>query len=358
MAEVHAGRRQQAWAQLTRQVPDASALVVTSLVNIRYLTGFAGSNAFLLLGPQDAVLGTDQRYETQARDATSDIRVLLDRQTLPAVVDAWWGGGDLAVEAEHLSVSGLRGIESRVSGRVVETVGVVEACRVVKDSEEIASIQRACQISDDALLAVLPQVSIGMTEREIARRLEGEMLARGADGLSFATIVAGGPHSAIPHHRPTERPLAPGELLLIDFGAEVDGYHADQTRTFVLGEPADWQREVHAVVAAAQAAGCEAARAGTHSDAVDAVARSIIVEAGMGDRFTHGLGHGVGLEIHEAPFVGPRSTGRLPAGSPVTIEPGVYLPDRGGVRIEDTIVVDEGPSRSLTTLPRDLVVLG
>ena len=181
---------------------------------------------------------------------------------------------------------------------------------------------------------------------------------RGADAISFETIVGAGPNSAIPHHRPTDRPLQRGDLVVIDFGAEVGGYHADETRTFVVGPPAAWQIDLHALVQAAQARGRDAARAGAELVHIDAASRGVIEEAGHGEEFAHGLGHGVGLEIHEAPMIGPRSTGMLAAGVPVTVEPGVYLPDRGGVRIEDTVFVSAGPCEPLTATDRGLVVLG
>ena len=360
MPDVHALRRTRAWQQLMSQAPAATALLVTSLPNIRYLTGFTGSNAALIVESDHVVLGTDARYLLQAAEQAGDVEAFLDRQTVPALVGLWQrrGGGVLAIESEHLSVSDLRALESVVGTNVIETRGVVEECRMRKEPVEIGYLEEACAITDAALHALVPSIAPGISERDIALRLEALMLEHGADGISFATIVAAGPHAAMPHHTPTSRPVEAGDLLLIDFGAERMGYHADETRTFCLGAPADWQAEVHAVVAAAQAAGGLAARAGAEASEVDRAARQVITDAGFGDYFGHGLGHGVGLEIHEAPYLGPRATGRLPAGSPVTIEPGVYIPGRGGVRIEDTILVSEGPSRSLTSSPRDLVVLG
>lgn len=360
MPEVHEARRARAWVEAQSTCPGATALLVTSLANVRYLTGFTGSNAVLLLEEGRALLGTDGRYTVQAAEQCPDVPVQLDRLTIPAVAGAWLasGGGVLAVESAHLSVSDLRAIEAVIGTAPRETVGVVEACRMHKDADEVALIERACAVSDAALQATLPRIAPGVTERDIARWLEAEMFAHGADELSFETIVAAGPHSAKPHHQPTTRPVQDGDLLLIDFGAAVEGYHADETRTFVLGSAADWQREIHAIVAESQVAGRDAARGGAALLDVDTAARSVVAAAGYGDCFDHGLGHGVGLEIHEAPFFSPRSTGKLSAGSPVTIEPGIYLPGRGGVRIEDTILVGEGPSRSLTTSPRDLVVLG
>ena len=360
MPDVHARRRARAWQQAQRTCPEATALLVTSLPNVRYLTGFTGSNGVLLLEEDRALLGTDGRYTVQAAEQCPDVPVHLDRLTVPAVAGAWLasGGGVLAVESAHLSVSDLRAVESVIGAGPRESEGIVEACRMHKDADEIALIERACAVSDAALQAILPRIAAGVTEREIARWLEAEMFAEGADELSFETIVAGGPHSAKPHHEPTSRPLEHGDLLLIDFGAAVGGYHADETRTFIVGAGADWQREIHAIVADAQEAGRDAARAGAGLVDVDRAARSVVAEAGYADYFDHGLGHGVGLQIHEAPFFSARSTGKLAAGSPVTIEPGIYLPGRGGVRIEDTILVGEGPSRSLTESPRGLVALG
>ena len=360
MPETHARRRTNAWAQAQEACPEATALLVTSRANVRYLTGFTGSNAALLLSDDAALLGTDGRYTVQAGEQSPDLPVRLDRMTLLALASEWMdsGGGVLAVEAAHLSVGDLRAIEGAIGTSPRETSGVVESCRVRKDPDEIALIAQACAVSDAALQAILPRIRAGVTERQVARWLEAEIFAQGADELSFETIVAGGPHSAKPHHEPSTRQLEQGDLLLIDFGAAVGGYHADETRTFVVGGAADWQREIHAIVAEAQAAGRDAARADAALLDVDTAARSVVAAAGYGDCFDHGLGHGVGLEIHEAPFFSSRSTGMLPADSPVTIEPGIYLPGRGGVRIEDTILVGEGPSRSLTASPRDLVVLG
>lgn len=358
MPEVHARRRARVLDRVRDEAPEAAGLLVTSLTNVRYLTGFTGSNAVLLLSDEEAVLGTDGRYALQAAEQCPDLPIVLDRATLPAVAGRVPDAAPIAVESEHLRVCDLRALEDIVTGCVIEVSGVVESVRIVKEPAELAAIARACEISDAALAATVSRVAVGVTERDIARWLEAAMFEHGADEISFATIVAAGPHSAKPHHEPTDRPVVTGDLLLIDFGAAVAGYHADETRTFVLGEPQQWQREIHEVVQRAQAAGRQAATAGMDARAVDAAARDVVVAAGYGEHFDHGLGHGVGLDIHEAPFLSTRATGMLPAGSSVTIEPGIYLPGRGGVRIEDTISVMDGPSRSLTTTRRDLVALG
>ena len=339
---------------------DATAMIVSDAVNVRYLSGFTGSNGALLVGrsPEQDRLATDFRYVTQAGEQCPDLRLVVDRDVAGALV-GHLGAGRLGFEPHDLRVSVHQELVRAHPAVVLEpTDHLVEARRTVKDEDELAALAEACRISDVALAALVEEVRVGMTERQIARRLDNLMLEAGAQAVSFETIVAGGPHSAKPHHEPSTRQLEQGDLLLIDFGAAVGGYHADETRTFVVGGAADWQREIHAIVAEAQAAGRDAARADAALLDVDTAARSVVAAAGYGDCFDHGLGHGVGLEIHEAPFFSSRSTGMLPADSPVTIEPGIYLPGRGGVRIEDTLVVGEGPSRSLTASPRDLVVLG
>jgi Xaa-Pro aminopeptidase len=233
----------------------------------------------------------------------------------------------------------------------------------------VALLRLACEAADAALADLVARGGLrpGRTEREVSRQLEALMLDHGADAVAFETIVAAGAHSAIPHHRPTNAVLAAGDFVKIDFGALVAGYHSDMTRMFVLGKPADWQLEIYQLVAEAQRAGREALKPGAGLRDVDAAARRLIDDAGYGDQFGHGLGHGVGLQIHEAPGIGATSAGTLLAGSAVTVEPGVYLPGRGGVRIEDTLVVAGGALTSrdtagqtpelLTRFPKELAIL-
>lgn len=340
----------------------ASAGVVAyftdDLLDIRWISGFTGSHAAVLVTATEAVLATDSRYEQQAADESPMMDLVIGRHVVTMMgqrVAA--SSGHVHVSAAQTSVAVMRALE--VSGaRVSAEDSLIAPLRVVKDAGEMRALRDACSISDAALRQVLEQSVSGRTERDIAVHLERTMVDLGAEAPAFATIVASGPNSAIPHHRPTDRVVALGDLLKIDFGARVEGYHADMTRTFVIGEPAAWQREIHDLVRAAQQAGVDAVRAGAGASDVDLAARTVIEEAGYGQHFGHGLGHGVGLAIHEEPFLGATAAATLSAGSPITIEPGIYLPGRGGVRIEDTVVVEEHGVQTLTLYPRELISLG
>ncbi|MGD9621914.1 MAG: aminopeptidase P family protein [Mycolicibacterium sp.] len=354
---------------------ELDALLVSDLVNIRYLSGFTGSNAALLILAQDEtpVLATDGRYRTQAAEQAVGAEIVIDRACGARLVGraAESGVRKLGFESHVVTVDGFAGL-SRAAGEACELIsagGTVEALREVKDAGEIALLRLACEAADGALTALVERGGLrpGRTEREVRRELESLMLDHGADAAAFETIVATGPNSAIPHHRPTDAILAAGDLVKIDFGALVAGYHSDMTRTFVLAPIAQWQREIYDVVATAQRAGREALEPGAELSGIDAVARQVISDAGYADNFGHGLGHGVGLQIHEAPGINAAAAGTLLAGSAVTVEPGVYLPDRGGVRIEDTLVVSahggagrnletDGPEL-LTRFPKELVIL-
>jgi Xaa-Pro aminopeptidase len=357
--ENHALRRDKFRALVAEQGVDAA--LVTRLVNVRYLTGFTGSNAALLVTADEAVLATDGRYITQSEQQSPDVERVIDRECATALVTRAGKNGvrRLGFEDHDVSVAmhaALAALDDAPG--LVRLNSPVEILRTVKDDGEIELLRTACAISCRALEELLPSIVAGRTERDVARDLENRMLDGGADGRAFETIVATGSNSAIPHHRPTDREIAVGDLLKIDFGALYLGYHADCTRTFMVGrEPEGWQREIFDVVRAAQRAGRRALTPGADLQGIDDAARDVIRQAGFGDQFTHGLGHGVGLEIHEAPLIGYTAEGRIDARTPVTVEPGVYLPGRGGVRLEDTLVVDEGGPDLLTTTPKDLVVL-
>jgi Xaa-Pro aminopeptidase len=362
MPETHARRRAALRSRLRER--DLDALLVVDLRNVRYLTGFTGSNAALLVhadGEDRTVFCTDGRYVTQSARQVPDLDLLNQRQCAPALAAL---AGErryrTGFESHRVTVDELDVLTGLVEeAELVRAAGLVEALRVVKDDAEVEALRMACAAADRALADLVEHGGLrpGRTEREVARELESRMLDHGAAGPAFDSIVATGANSAVPHHRPTDAVLATGDLVKLDFGALVDGYHSDMTRVFVLGEPADWQRELHDLVATAQAAGRAALRPGAEVRDVDAAARGVIEAAGRGDEFVHGLGHGVGLEIHEAPALGKTGEGRLSAGMAVTVEPGVYLSGEGGVRIEDTLVVRNGDPELLTLTTRQLVVV-
>lgn len=352
-------------------------MLVTDLINVRYLSAFTGSAGALLVYADDRppVLATDGRYRTQAARQAPDLQVAIERTGGRYLVAqaAAAGARRVGFEAHVVTVDGFDALSGVLDpGRgaggaeLVRASGTVEALREAKDAGEVALLRLACEAADAALNDLVQRGGLraGRTEREVGRELETLMLDHGADAASFETIVAAGPNSAIPHHRPTDAVLATGDFVKIDFGALVAGYHSDMTRTFVLGPAADWQREIYEVVAAAQRAGCHALQPGAGLREVDAAARAVIADAGYAETFGHGLGHGVGLRIHEAPGINAAADGTLLAGAVVTVEPGVYLADRGGVRIEDTLVVGGGPSAPpgtfpdlLTRFPKELTIL-
>lgn len=375
---THSQRRDKLKAHL--EADGLDALLVTDLVNVRYLSGFTGSNGALLVFADDRgdVLATDGRYRTQAAEQTEGLQIAIERalgrHLVGRAADA--GAGTLGFESNVVTVDGFDALTAALGDRnaateLVRAAGTVEGLREVKDAGEVALLRLACEAADAALTDLVARGGLrpGRTEREVSRELESLMLDHGADAISFETIVAAGPNSAIPHHRPSDAVLAHGDFVKIDFGALVGGYHSDMTRTFVLGEAADWQLEIYQLVAEAQRAGREALRAGAGLRDVDGAARQVIVDAGYGEQFSHGLGHGVGLQIHEAPGIGATATGTLLGDSVVTVEPGVYLPGRGGVRIEDTLVVpgsgdvqmgaqtDGQTPELLTKFPKELAVL-
>jgi Xaa-Pro aminopeptidase len=358
MPDIHAARRARVRAALEEKRVDA--VLFTRLVNVRYLTGFTGSNGALLMTSDHEVLATDGRYTTQAGRQAPDVEAHITAEVTGDLIARALQGDARRIGFEGHDVTMELYAQLAKAAGVAELTPVgrlVERHRVVKDEDEIDLIRRACAIADAALAELLPTISAGRTERDVAWDLEARMRALGADGPSFETIAACGPNSAVPHHRPTEREIARGDFLKLDFGALVEGYHSDMTRTVVVGPPADWQREVYDVVARSQQAGVAALVVGAVGGDVDTVSRDVIEAAGYGDQYTHSLGHGVGLEIHEAPSLRSGGSDTLAARTPVTVEPGVYIPDRGGVRIEDLLVVREGAAENLTLTTKELLVL-
>jgi Xaa-Pro aminopeptidase len=366
MPEIQQRRRDRLRAELAAR--DADAALITSGVNVRYLTGLASSNAALLV-PADgeAVLATDSRYALTAERESPDTELIVTRAVAAdlAALAAQRGLARLAYEAHEMTVERRDELADAGAPELRPLGRAVEELRIVKDQAELALLGQACALTGQAFDQVAQQIAAGMTERQLAVLIERAMIEAGAEKPAFDTIVASGPNGAIPHHEPGGRAFAAGDLITIDCGARVGGYHADMTRTVALGRPADWQREVYELVATAQQAGIAAALPGAAAADVDAAARDVIEQGGFGEFFSHGLGHGVGLEIHEAPALGPGRPGRLADRVPITVEPGVYLPGRGGVRIEDTLVVRSGTppaARDLLTMTttatgRELLVL-
>jgi Xaa-Pro aminopeptidase len=337
------------------------ALVVTERANVRWLTGFTGSHGWAVLAPDGLVLVTDGRYTEQARaelaGAGADGTVV-EARSLPElrerVAELTAGLRRVGIEAEHLSVAEHGRLRASLTAELVPTSGLVEAERRTKDPAEIARIVEACRIADAALAAVAPLLAGRPREVDVRDELDHRMRRLGAEGPSYDTIVAAGPlNAARPHHRPDRTVVEEGQTVVIDVGALVDGYHSDMTRTFVVGDPSPTQRAVFEVVAAAQRAGVAAVRSGLRLADLDATCRGSITAAGWGEWFTHGTGHGVGLVIHEDPFVNRTASGELRAGDVVTVEPGVYREDFGGVRIEDLVLVTDTGCRVLTTTPKD-----
>ncbi|MGH9104064.1 MAG: M24 family metallopeptidase [Acidimicrobiales bacterium] len=339
-------------------------LLVSDLANVRYLSGFSGSAGAVVVGPEEAWLVTDGRYRDQAEEELASAAAMLALEIVPAagqdeLLRRLLGGrGRVGLEARAVSWARQRALAGLLApAELVATNGVVEGLRRVKDDGELSRMAEAALVADRALAAVSSLLATSLTEVELAVALESEMRRLGASGTSFPTIVGSGPNGARPHAQPTERRVQRGDLVVVDFGAVVGGYCSDTTRTLCAGEPSDPSGlAVAEAVAAAQDAGLAAVRAGEPAAAVDAAARKVIADAGWGDQFVHGTGHGIGLEVHEAPGLNASSTATLEAGAVVTVEPGVYLTGRLGVRIEDTVVVTGEGFRPLSRAPKEIVV--
>jgi Xaa-Pro aminopeptidase len=331
-------------------------MLVTEMVNVRYLTGFGGTNGACICGEDVRLLLTDFRYTERAEAEVDEWEVL-------TVKDDWLAGiaerlaGKTGFEDHKMSVRASGKLEEKLTdGVALEGAGgIVEELRRVKDDGELAAIAAAAELADDVWRWSLERGFAGRGERDVARGAEARIRELGAEP-SFPTIVAAGPNGALPHAEPGEREIGRGELVVFDMGAQLDGYCSDGTRTFAVGEPGERARQVYEVVRAAQAAALDAVAAGLGGEQLDGVARETIEAAGYGEHFGHGLGHGVGLEVHEAPRVSPRSEDVLAAGEVVTIEPGVYLPGELGVRIEDLVVVGEEGHENLSGTTKELQI--
>ena len=344
---------------------EVDALIVTTLPNVRYLTGFSGSAAVLVVTKDLSVLTTDGRYRTQSAEqlqaaGAPEVEITIgtgveQREAVRAALGSA-GAGRVGLEAGNITWSGQRAWAEVLHGdTLVPTANAVEALRERKDAAELARMERAAAIADAALFEVLPLMSQGITEEHFALELDSAMRRGGAEGTAFETIVAAGENSAKPHHHPGPRRIKEGDPVVVDFGAMFEGYRSDMTRTFCVdAEPEGELARIFSVVQTSQAAGAAAVRPGIAAKDVDDVCRQIIADAGWAERFEHGTGHGVGLDIHEAPTVSQLGTAILAPGFVVTVEPGVYVPGHGGVRVEDTLVVTEDGARPLTHFTKDI----
>ena len=336
---------------------DLDAIIISTPENRRYLSGFTGSAGYLLVSADHAILATDFRYIEQAGKQSPDFRVIKvdnDWSWFSEILEAH-GMRRIGFESHHMTVATYRQVTESVqelpSGdrpSIVATTGTVEALRRVKELEELAHLQSAIDVADATMEAITPTIQAGETERELAWRLEKQMRELGADSLSFDTIVAAGSNGAMPHHRPSDKAIAPGEPIVIDMGAKVGGYCGDITRTVCVGEPDETFRKIYDIVLGAQLTAIATVRAGMSGGDADELSRVVIAEAGYGDNFGHSLGHGVGLAIHEYPRVGPKSDHPLEEGMVFTVEPGIYLQDWGGVRIEDVVILEKEGARVLS----------
>ena len=333
-------------------------LFVSDLVNVRYLTGFTGTNGACLVSPDELIFFTDFRYTERAEGEVGPEweRPEAERELIPQIAGRM--KGRVGFEDAKLSVRQLARLEAAAGdeAELVPAGDLVEQLRAIKDDEELKRIAAAAELADDVYRWTLERGLTGHSEHDVAAACEARLRELGAEP-SFPPIVAAGENGALPHAEPGERKIGVGELVVFDMGALLDGYCSDCTRTFATGDPGGDAREVYELVLRAQLASLEAVRPGAFGKEVDAVAREMIDEAGYGDRFGHGLGHGVGLEVHEGPRLATTSEDELAAGNVVTVEPGVYLPGRFGVRIEDLVTVTDGGCRNLSGLPKELQVV-
>jgi Xaa-Pro aminopeptidase len=339
------------------------ALVVTNLLNVRYLTGFTGSNAVVVVGPQGATFLTDFRYVTASRPIEAFMQVqMAEREALRYAAEQLSefapGASRVGFEASHLSVAAHTVLADENPGlELVATRGLVEGLRVVKEPAELDAVRRSAALLEQAYRTIAEEGLEGRRELDVAWRVRERLHELGAEGLSFETIVASHERGALPHARPTAAVIGSGTLVTIDMGCMLDGYASDCTRTFAVGQPDARLHEIYDVCLTAQLAAMNAIGPGAEGSDVDAAARQVIAGAGYGERFGHGLGHGVGLDVHEEPRLSQTSSATLEPGMVVTVEPGIYLPDVGGVRIEDLVIVTDAGCERLTMYPKELVSL-
>ncbi len=336
------------------------AIVFFNLSNIRYLAGFTGSDGALVLGKDTGRFLTDSRYVTQAANEVTAFETTQYRVKLEGVNSELkrMGAGKIGFEAEHTSVAQLNALADGLPGVEFKPIGAeLDDIRIVKDDEEVGLLARCAEIASRALLDILDKLRPGAVERNVAIALEFAMREAGADDKSFDFIVASGARGALPHGKASSKEIGANELVTLDFGAIYQGYHSDETVTVAVGTPDERQREIYSIVKDAHDLALEAVRPGMTFRELDGMARNHIDSKGYGSYFGHGLGHGVGLDVHERPVVSPRSDGVVEEGMVFTIEPGIYIPGWGGVRIEDTVLATADGCRILTQIPKELMIL-
>ncbi|AZA09182.1 M24 family metallopeptidase [Corynebacterium pseudopelargi] len=338
------------------------AMLVTHMTNVRYFSGFSGSNGALLVHKDlSASIATDGRYTTQIAEEVPDIEATITRKVAADLLASIQGPRRVGYEAAHLSVAELQRLEQACPEDVqlIPIEQVIEDIRVRKDAVELEKLRAVAALANEAFEEMLEagELRAGVREIDVAASLEYRMRLKGAERTSFDTIVASGPNSAKPHHGASERVIQEGDIVTIDFGAFQAGFNSDTTRTVMVGEPSEFAREIYEVVLEAQRAGVKAAMPGTPTHEVDKACRDIIQAAGYGEYFVHSTGHGVGLDVHEAPSAAANSAGELEESMTLTIEPGIYVPGKGGVRIEDTLVIRAGGPENLTKLDKELRII-
>lgn len=335
-------------------------IIVTQPENRRYMSGFTGSAGYLIITKNEALLITDFRYTEQAGIQSPEYNIV----RLTGGLDTWFdstvrplGVNKMAFDENHISYAQYRELTKAASAIPVELVpdaGTIEGLRTVKDTDELVALERAVAVTDEAVVAIVNEMRPGITEREIAWRLEKYMREHGAEGLAFDTIVASGPNGARPHHRPSDRKVQEGEPIVIDMGAKVDGYCADMTRTVCIGKPDDTFKRIYDIVLSAQLAAEATIKEGMTGGEADGIARDIIDKSGYGETFGHSLGHGIGLYVHEYPRLSKPSQDVLKNNMVFSVEPGIYVTGWGGVRIEDLVVLENGVPRVITKAPKEL----
>jgi Xaa-Pro aminopeptidase len=336
-------------------------MFVTEINHVRYLSGFSGSNGIVVLAPPKAYFLTDFRYVVQSQKEVKNCQIMIASRQLTTELPKlpiFAKKVRVGIEAEFVSISFLERLKDLLPQvEFKPTTQIIESLSIIKDSEEITKVRKAVRIADKALSDTLGSIKPGVKEKDIALELEYKMRTQGAENVAFETIVASGQRSSMPHGRASDKKLRKGDFITIDFGALYQGYTSDITRTFVLGKATEKQKNIYNIVLNAQKTACKAVKPGMACSRVDAVARDIIMKAGYGDNFGHGLGHGIGMIVHDRPVLSPQSNDILEPGMIVTIEPGIYISNWGGVRVEDDVLVTPNGGQILSKSPKDLIEL-